>query len=375
MRPPLLSRFNTTPLAAAALAVLSAASPQPSYAQEDPVLFLGRANARVAKAMAFPGQWDGPVDSVKPSAKGLIIFIGSDMRDNALGAVARGLKEASDTIGWSSTVIDCFGMPSRRPEAFSRALALKPAAIVLAGFDARELGKAIDSAAAQKIPVIGWHAAARPGPADGLFTNVGSDPREVGQIAALLTVVESKGKAGVVVLTDNHSLYAAAKSNAVIETLRKCQTCSVLAVADLPPSGHDSIQQEAAAMRKRFGTRWSHAVGSSDQYFDTMASPLLKASLNTDSLQAIGAGNGSATAFERIHGKNLQIGTVPEPLNLHGWQLVDETLRAQAGIKPSGYVTPSYVVTSANIAYHGGQKNSFDPSNNYRAQYRKNWGK
>jgi ribose transport system substrate-binding protein len=375
MRPPLLSRLTAFSLASAAVAVLSAAISMPSWSQEDAVLFLGRANARVAKAMAYPVQWDGPADSVKPAARGLIIFIGSDMRDNALGAVAKGLKEASDTIGWSSTVIDCFGMPGRRPEAFSRALALKPAGIVLAGFDARELGKAIESAAAQKIPVIGWHAAARPGPADGMFTNVGSDPREVGQIAALLTVVESKGKAGVVVLTDNTSLYSAAKSNAVVETLRKCQTCSVLSVADLPPAGNDSIQQEAAALRKRFGTRWTHAVGSSDQYFDTMASPLLKASLSTDSLQAVGAGNGSPAAFERIGGKNLQIGTVPEPLNLHGWQLVDEILRAQAGLKPSGYVTPSYVVTAANIAYHGGQKNSFDPSNGYRAQYRKNWGR
>lgn len=370
MRPPLPSR-----LAAALLAATSLTAAVPALAQEDAVLFLGRANARVAKAMAFSGQWDGPVDSVKPAAKGLIIFIGNDMRDAALAGVSRGLKEATEAIGWSTSTIDCFGMPSRRPEALSRAIALKPAGIVLAGFDARELGKVLESAAAQKIPVVGWHAAGRTGPADGLFTNVGSDPREAGQLAALLTVVESKGKAGVVVLSESASAYSAAKSSAVVETLRKCQTCNVLAVADVPPSSADGIQQEASALRKRYGARWTHAVGVSDQYFDAMASPVIKASLTTDSLQAVSAGNGHPAAYERITGKNLQIGTIPEPLNLHGWQLVDEILRAQSGAKPSGYVTPSYIVTAANIAYHGGQKASFDPANGYRAQYRKNWGR
>jgi ribose transport system substrate-binding protein len=373
MRPPRPAQSRR--LAAGLLAIASLTAAIPSMAQEDAVLFLGRANARVAKAMAYSGQWDGPVDSVKPAAKGLVIFIANDMRDASLAGVSRGLREATEAIGWSTSVIDCFGIPSRRPEALSRALALKPAGIVLAGFDARELAKVLESAAAQKIPVVGWHAAARTGPTDGLFTNVGSDPKEAGQLAALLTVVESKGKAGVVVLSESGSLYSAAKSNAVVETLRKCQTCSVLAVADVSPSVADGIHQEASALRKRHGARWTHAVGVSDQYFDALASPVIKASLSADNLQAVSAGNGLPTAYERINGKNLQIGTVPEPLNLHGWQLADEILRAQAGLKPSGYVTPSYIVTAANIAYHGGQKASFDPANGYRAQYRKNWGK
>jgi ribose transport system substrate-binding protein len=67
--------------------------------------------------------------------------------------------------------------------------------------------------------------------------------------------------------------------------------------------------------------------------------------------------------------------TVAEPLNLQGWQLVDELNRAMQKAEPSGYVTPLHVVTKANIEFDGGDKNLFDPGNGYRDEYKKIWGK
>ncbi|EJZ20100.1 sugar ABC transporter substrate-binding protein, partial [Rhizobium sp. Pop5] len=57
------------------------------------------------------------------------------------------------------------------------------------------------------------------------------------------------------------------------------------------------------------------------------------------------------------------------------WQLVDELNRAFAGAPWSGYVSPLHVVTSQNVEFDGGPKNSFDPDNGYRDQYKKIWGK
>ena len=52
----------------------------------------------------------------------------------------------------------------------------------------------------------------------------------------------------------------------------------------------------------------------------------------------ISAGDGSVPAFQRIRDKQYQFATVAEPLNLHGWHMIDEMNRAFAGEKPSGYV-------------------------------------
>lgn len=61
---------------------------------------------------------------------------------------------------------------------------------------------------------------------------------------------------------------------------------------------------------------------------------------------------------------------VPEPLNLHGWQLVDELNRAFAGEKPS-WLYHSYSPNGQNnVAFDGGNKNLYDPQNGYKEAYR-----
>jgi ribose transport system substrate-binding protein len=66
---------------------------------------------------------------------------------------------------------------------------------------------------------------------------------------------------------------------------------------------------------------------------------------------------------------------VPEPLNMQGWQIVDELNRAFAKEKWSGYVPKVHLVTVGNVGKDGGPKNVFDPDNGYRAQYKTVWGK
>ena len=67
--------------------------------------------------------------------------------------------------------------------------------------------------------------------------------------------------------------------------------------------------------------------------------------------------------------------TVPEPLNLQGWQLVDELNRAFSKQSWSGYVPGVHLVTADNIGFDGGPNNVFDPDNAYRDHYKAIWGK
>jgi ribose transport system substrate-binding protein len=234
--------------------------------------------------------------------------------------------------------------------------------------------KEIALAQKQNIQVVGWHAAAVIGPVSGLFTNVGSDPKEAGQIAALFAVADSKGKAGVVVFADVTNAYAAAKSSAIVEVIKQCQTCTLLDVEHAASGSPENVPQFAALMKK-YGSRWTYAIAGSDQYFDTVAVPTLASTGSSPHVQAIAAGDGIKSAYQRINGNSLQVGTVPEPLNMQGWQLIDEANRAISGEKPSGYVAPVYLVTSQNKAFHGGPKDMFEPNNGYRDAYRKIWNK
>jgi len=65
--------------------------------------------------------------------------------------------------------------------------------------------------------------------------------------------------------------------------------------------------------------------------------------------------------------------TVAEPLNLQGWQLVDELNRAIQGEACSGYVTSPSLVTQGGLEKLGGS-NQFDPDSIYRDVYSAIWG-
>lgn len=342
-------------------------------AQESPALFVSRANARIAKTMGFKNKWDGPVSGPKMDAKARrIIMITSDMRNTSINSLQRGLREAMAVAGWELFVMDTWSLPNKRGDAFSRAMALKPDGIILAGIDAKDTQKEISAAKAAKIPVVGWHASFKIGPTDGLFTNLGTDPKEVAQTAALLAVLDSNGKAGVVVFTDPSNLYSVAKSNEIADTIKQCQTCSLLGLEEMPLiSAKDNMAGAIANLNKTHGKKWTHVIAVHDMYIDAIN----PASSDTDKLQVLSAGDGSNTAYRRIRERKLQFGTVPEPLTLQSWQLVDELNRAFTGEKPSMYSTPAYVLTLQNMAYHGGPANLFDPDNGYRNEYKKIWGK
>ena len=361
---------------AALLAICLLDLPQPVCAQESPTLFITRANAKVARELAFKNKWEGPTSGPKMEGKKRIIFIGSDFKNTSVSTIMKSVQEAVAVAGWEMVPIDCWGLVDKRADAFSRALALKPDGIVLAGINARDQAKEMAAAAAKKVPVVGWHAGIKPGPGDGMFTNIGTDPKEVGQTAGYLAVAESNGKAGVVIFTDPGTLYSVAKSNEIADVIKRCQTCTLLGLEELNlAGGAEAMPATLGALIKRYGKRWTYTITVHDMYLDWMETPANAELISDLKMQGISAGDGTANSYHRLSKKNLQVGIVPEPLFQQGWQIVDELNRVQHGMPASGYTTPVYVVTGQNLAFHGGPKNQFDPDNGYRTEYRKIWGK
>jgi ribose transport system substrate-binding protein len=228
----------------------------------------------------------------------------------------------------------------------------------------------------RSIPIVGWHVGPKPGPMAGspVAMNVTTDPVEVGRVSAMAAVVGSEGHAGVVIFTDSNFEIAMTKANAMADVIRACKDCTLLELRDLAISkAADLMPTATRKLLSRYGNRWTHALAINDIYFDYAVPELTKAGRPVNSMSLLSAGDGSAAAFMRIQAGIFQVGTVAEPLTLHGWQLVDEMNRLLSGRPVSGYVAPVHLITPNNVSLDGGRYLLYDPANGYREIYRRIW--
>jgi ribose transport system substrate-binding protein len=341
--------------------------------------FVDSAKKVVADATGRVDKWAGPTTGPKAAEGKKIIYVAGDMRNGGIQGVADGVTEAGKVIGWDVRVIDGQGTIAGQSTAFSQAVALKPDAIILGGSDAEQQKTDLEGARKQGIVVVGWHAGPKPGPMEDtpIFANVTTDSNEVAKVAAMYAIAQSDGKAGVVVFADSTYAIAIAKGRAMEAVIKQCSGCSVLAFEDTPLADTaNRIPQWTTTLLGQFGDKWTYSLAINDLYYDFMAPSLGSAGRTGDGAPYnTSAGDGSVSAYSRIRDKDYQAATVPEPLTMQGWQLVDEINRAFAGEKWSGFVPGVHLVTPDNIAYDGGPKNVFDPDNNYRDEYKKIWGK
>lgn len=336
------------------------------------------AKAMVAKYASKVEKWDGPTSGPKAQASKTIVILAADMKNGGILGVTNGIQEAAKAIGWKVTVLDGAGSIDGRTAAFGQAMTLKPDGIIINGFDAVEQKPAMEAAKKAKLPMVSWHAASAVGPVDevGVFANVTTDAMEVSKAAANWAFVDAGGKPGVVIFTDSTYAIAIAKADRMKQEIEKLGG-TVLEYVDTPiAETSQRMPQLTTTLLQKYGAKWTHSLAINDIYFDFMGPSLAAVGIKGDGApKAVAAGDGSEGAYQRIRAKQYQAVTVAEPLNLQGWQLVDELNRALAGEKWSGYVSPLHVVTTQNVEFDGGPKNTFDPGNGYRDAYKKIWGK
>lgn len=344
-----------------------------AQADNGATLSLDGMQAIVAKASEHASRWDGPT-SGPPGRVGMTVaVICEDLRNGGVLGVARGVGEASTLMGWHSRIFDAHGSPTGRKHAIAAALDMRPDGVILIGSDAESLESRLSAFARHHIPIVGWHV----GPTAGRLSsgsvaiNVSTDPLEVARVTAMAAIVESHGTAGVVIFTDSNFTIAMRKANAMAELIGKCKGCTLLEIRQVPIS--QSARQMPGVTRKlleKYGARWTHALAINDIYFDYATPEFTR--MGRD-IHLFSAGDGSPAAFMRIQANTFQDGTVAEPLNLQGWQLVDELNRLLSGEAVSGYIVPVHLVTRKNIGFDGGPQMKFDPDNGYRDAYRQIW--
>ena len=332
-----------------------------------------RAQAVVARALKTAGGYGGPLRGPPAQRPGLIVFVAADLTNGGIAGVAQGVGQAARAIGWPLRILDGQASVQGETAALRLALTLKPAGIILGGFDAAGQQAALRQARAQGIPVVGWHSGVRPGPDPGadLFTNVTTSPAEVARLAASYVIAKSDGTAGVVILTDSEYAVETYKADVMASTLRQCRRCSVLQVIDVPiANAQIGAPAVVNSLLQTYGKHLTYLLAVNGAYISGARVALFGVGVQGDQPPfSVAAGDGDAPELERIRAGNYQQATVAEPLYLQGWQLVDELNRARAGQPPSGYVAPPRLVTQADVPDGA----VFDPSSGYRENYLRIW--
>ena len=335
---------------------------------------LAKAKKAVEAGEDVNAPWDGPTTGPKAVPGKTIVYVAQSMTNPGVAGAAEGVKEAAKAIGWNVRIIDGQGTPAGIQAALSQAVAVKPDGIVLSGFDPKSTAQQVAQANAAGIPLIGWHAVDAPGPSKDpkLFSNVTTRVQDVAKISADWVISQSNGRAGVVVFTDASIPFAKGKSDMIEKELATCSDVKVLTTSNVPiADASNRTPQEVSSLLSRFGTKWTHSIAINDLYFADAAPSLRAAGKQGNGAPFnIGAGDGDPSAFQRINSRQYQAATVPEPLSLQGWQIVDEFNRAFSGRPASGYTAPVHIATAANSE----GATAWDPSG-YREAYRKIWGK
>ena len=296
---------------------------------------------------------------------------------------ATALQEAAKAIGWDFRILDGQGSVSG---AHVRA---DPGDRAEAGrhhprHDRRRRAGAADRAggAARASRSSAGTPARAPGPIEGVpgvITNITTDPLEVAKAAGLYAVVDSGGKANVILFTDSIYAIATAKTNAekaAVEGMHGLQGArrSRTRRSATSPTAWASSRRRCCRSTARSGpTRSPSTTSTSTSRRRRCRRP---ASIRRT---AIRGRSRRATARCRRSSASVtsSIRSRPSPsrCTCTAGRCIDEMNRAFAGEPPSGFVAPrrtcSPPTTSTRTA---ARENIFDPGNGYRDQYKKIWG-
>jgi ribose transport system substrate-binding protein len=321
--------------------------------------------------------FDGPTSGPTAAEDKSIVVLAGDLKNGGILGVTSGIEEAAAVIGWDVRVLDGAGSIQGRTGAIGQAVALQPDGIIINGFDAVEQQAALEAVTTAGIPMVSWHSGPKIGcdAPGGIFANVSTDAMQVSEVAAQWALENGGDDIGVVIFTDSTYQIAIDKADRIKETI-EAGGGTVLEYVDTPIADTSSrMGPLTTSLLQKYGASWTHALAINDLYFDFMGPALASAGIPGDGAPLAGsAGDGSEAAFQRIRSAQYQAITVAEPLNLQGWQLVDELNRAIQGEPCSGYVTAPALVTQEGLAKLG-DTNAFDPDSSYREAYTAIWGK
>lgn len=357
--------------------------PSASCNSTDPVVQQAIADtiARSTPATAWSGPTTGP--KIKPGVK--IVMIPTDAT-NALSLLwSQDVLAIAQKVGWNATMIDGKGTAQGWTTAMTQAIALKPNVIITSA-DVPTLASIVKQATDAGIGVIGLHGTALAGPDPSLYeyTNITSDPYEIGKAEADYAIADSCGTAKVIIEYDSAYQIATIKGQSMDAEMQKCTSCQILAFVNSPLAQLSTLQpQLCSTWASKYGTGW-YAMTIYDGVWDFCVPSLQSAGVGPTDVHLIGS-DGTQQAYQRMSTGQYQVASVPEPAELQAYAAINDANNFVQNLPPtygtaSGQWTqPVYVAFSetghgSNLTVAGGDKSQYFPANDYANHFLTLWG-
>lgn len=337
--------------------------------------------ARTTPATTWYGPTSGP--PLKPGVK--VVFIPT-AANNALSLNwAQDVIAISKKIGWDATMIDGKGTAQGWVSAMTQAIALKPD-VIMTSADVPSLSTYTKQAHDAGIFVIGLHGTALAGPDPALYeyTNITSDPYEIGAAEADYAIADSCGTAKVIIEYDSAYQIATIKGQSMRAEMEKCKTCTILDYVNSPLAQLSTLQpQLCSTWASKYGNGW-YAMTIYDGVWDFCVPALQSAGVGPSDVHLIGS-DGTLQAYDRMRAGQYQVATVPEPAELQAYAAVNDANNAVNGLPPTygtaagQWTQPVYVAFNepghgGNLDVAGGDKSQYYPPNDYATKFMQLWG-
>lgn len=336
------------------------------------------AMSAVEAATGPTDEWFGPDSAPAPAEDKLIVCVEYTAQDITATTWCDGTEQAAKAIGWRSTTISSQSTADSNRTALQQAIALNPDGIVTSLDAASNVGL-LEEASNAGIVIVGIHSAAEPGPAPELFlfTNLTYEPQAQAAMMANLAIADSNGTARLIVVTDTQYAIAKAKADSAQAQIETCSSCEFLKYVSTPAgSTNADMPGLFTSWVQKYGAEPFYVYSVSDAgFFDPGVSALRVGGVETSGRVMLLGSDGSPAAYQRIANGEYQIGTIPEPARMQGWQAVDEFNRAFNGEDESGFVQPLHIITKGNVATDLTADGIYEPAVDYASKYTSIWGR
>jgi ribose transport system substrate-binding protein len=281
----------------------------------DDASYVANAEAAVApylKPPAVTSLVKGATPLQHPPAKGKFIIGLACNQPGCLEYLDAGYS-AAKALGWKYQTLTTTGTPQDIIAKFQSAVALKPDAIITAGFTQALLAPAVASAKKAGIPVV---TSDTPGSvAPNFIANINpiAEFQLQGDILGNWTIATSNGHAKALIVNVPSFAATTAIADSMAQTLGKCPTCSVqtlnLALEDVGTSSAGAV---VSALQRNPDINY---VAFTDPSWAVGVAPALRAA-SIDDVKLIGKGVDSTTSAQILNGTYTAFTAFPQ-----GWTM------------------------------------------------------
>lgn len=293
-----------------------------------------------------------PLDAKKLKGKTISIQM-VDGRIGAIRDVATAIQEAAEKAGLKTTIFDASSSPVKMQQGFQDAINNGADAIVNDGDVVKIIANQIKAAKDKGIPTVevinSPPVVGVPGQGSdpNTFGNAAPDAHLAGSLVAAAAIVNTKGKAHVVIMNTSEVSAASTIVKGMKDALAKCPGCSIVQVTDTPLAQWTTAITGLTTTLVRSQPQVNYLLPIYSDMGLFAAAGIQQA--GATGRVHIASFNGTPAAQALVKKGDIYAANVAEDDQWIGWAAVDQCMRGMLKMEPAYPIAPIRYVGTKDL--------------------------